>query len=164
MFFSLGFWYSNSFFTFFKIKDRVKIYGAVLEVRLIRDKVTGDSRGFAFIDFSTQEEAKSFLDYTKGTIEIDGVTAQLDYSREKTNTRSSSPDFKDWVCPTCQGSNFARRKSCYSCQTTKPDAVELSTTSSQEKNNPCSVLIIRGLDPSTSEKSVRIIAEKSKVA
>lgn len=39
--------------------EQLKVYGAIEELRLIRDRQTGESRGFAFVDFFSIEEAKT---------------------------------------------------------------------------------------------------------
>jgi hypothetical protein len=44
-----------------QIADNIKVYCPVEEIRLIRDKVTGESRGFAFVDFRTVEEAQAVM-------------------------------------------------------------------------------------------------------
>jgi RNA-binding protein 5/10 len=152
-----------------KISEYLKIYGAVEEVRLVRDKVSLESRGFAFVDFYTVEDAKNVMDYTRGTITIDGQSVHLDYSRSQgapAKPQSYHPDFKDWVCPKvklkvgeltlkCNGSNFARRRACYLCQTPKP-AHPLLTAVDQHRDSliPCTVLVVRGLDITTTEDSV----------
>jgi len=97
------------------IIDALKIFGAVEDVRIIRDKGTGESRGFAFVDFFTIEEAKAFMEYNNGSIIIDGCKIQLDYSKpikpfvfpSGTSFSSGGPifmtqppqEFKDWICP-----------------------------------------------------------------
>eukprot|EP01103_Thecamoeba_quadrilineata_P014515 TRINITY_DN4345_c0_g1_i1.p1 TRINITY_DN4345_c0_g1~~TRINITY_DN4345_c0_g1_i1.p1 ORF type:complete len:557 (-),score=98.62 TRINITY_DN4345_c0_g1_i1:1329-2999(-) len=146
------------------ITDHLKVFGPIEDVRLIRNKTTGESRGFAFVDFSTTEEAKNFMDYhlseNDGQIDIDGCTIQLDYSRQPPGTsRAVAPrtatEFKDWICNQCQGSNFARRTACYLCHTPKPPNPETCTVVVvEDKEVPCSVLVVRGLDCLTSEDSI----------
>jgi RNA recognition motif-containing protein len=90
-----------------QITDLIKPYGAVEDVRLIRDKVTGESRGFAFVDFSSVLETQQFMSYTKGLISIDGVTVHIDWGRQLPNAPPPKPyyqpqvptEYKDWICP-----------------------------------------------------------------
>lgn len=75
----------------------LKAYGPVNEVRLIRDKVTGESRGFAFVDFPSVEDAKCFMEYHKMRMELDGRIIYMDYSRQKES--HGGGEHKDWICP-----------------------------------------------------------------
>ncbi|OGD87032.1 RNA-binding protein [Candidatus Curtissbacteria bacterium RIFCSPHIGHO2_01_FULL_41_11] len=45
--------------------------GTVVEANVVMDKMTGRSRGFGFVEMSTDEEAKKAVDSLNGT-EIDG--------------------------------------------------------------------------------------------
>ncbi len=45
------------------------VFGKVLDVKLIRDKVTQISRGFAFVTFLRQAEARAALDERKHVID-----------------------------------------------------------------------------------------------
>ena len=45
--------------------------GTVVEANVVMDKMTGRSRGFGFVEMSTDEEAKKAVDCPNGT-EIDG--------------------------------------------------------------------------------------------
>lgn len=116
------------------------------EVRLIRNKATGESRRFAFVEFPSTDDAKNFMKYCSGGyIELEDEYVDVSYSRDKTggsgaarsvlaassaaaasvNSRSNyneerGPRF-DWHCPQCGYKNFARRSQCMSCQTERPE-------------------------------------------
>lgn len=77
----------------------LKAYGPVNEVRLIRDKVTGESRGFAFVDFPSVEDATRFMEYHNMRLELDGRIVYMDYSRQKEPHSGGAPEHKDWICP-----------------------------------------------------------------
>lgn len=68
-------------------------------VRVIRDKISGESRGFAFVDFFSVEDAKSVLVKTKGTATIDGSAVQLDFSKHSIRQPNQDPTQQDWICP-----------------------------------------------------------------
>eukprot|EP01102_Stenamoeba_stenopodia_P006394 TRINITY_DN174_c0_g1_i9.p1 TRINITY_DN174_c0_g1~~TRINITY_DN174_c0_g1_i9.p1 ORF type:complete len:731 (+),score=171.98 TRINITY_DN174_c0_g1_i9:466-2658(+) len=162
------------------ITDHLKAYGAVEDVRLVRNKTTGESRGFAFVDFATVGDAVTLMSYCPYDVEgprleIDGFSVTLSYGREMRNPppgnfNSSTPAqraasqkaldaqyFNDWICPQCSGLNFARRVACYQCSTPKPANPE---TAHDDREGPCSVLVIRGLDYNTTEDTIRNVFSK----
>ncbi len=78
----------------------LKAYGPVNDVRLIRDKVTGESRGFAFVEFPSVDDAQRFMEYHHNTrLEIDGRIVYMDYSKQKDSNHHHSSEYRDWICP-----------------------------------------------------------------
>jgi RNA recognition motif-containing protein len=79
----------------------LKAYGPVNDVRLIRDKATGESRCFAFVEFPSAEEAQKFMDYHRHTrLDLDGRAIYMDYSKQKEpHPASGGSEYKDWICP-----------------------------------------------------------------
>lgn len=73
----------------------LKAFGPIEDVRLIRNKATGESRCFAFVDFATVEEAAAFMEYYGGLLELDERTVQMDFSRQKEHPTG---EYKDWLC------------------------------------------------------------------
>ena len=91
-------------------------------MRLVRNKTTGESRGFAFVDFATVADAVTLMSYCPYDVEgprleIDGYSVSLSYGREMRNPppsmnfNSSTPAqraatqkgsdglyFNDWIC------------------------------------------------------------------
>jgi len=128
--------------------DHIKAYGPVDRVRIVREK-NGESRGFAFADFANLEDAKAFMNYTNGVIVVDGCNVNLDYTKG-----NSKPTVKesDWICSGCNASNFARRRQCYMCQAQKTSSTK--PASEHDDLNPCPVIVIRGLDYSTTEQTL----------
>jgi len=58
-------------------------YGELDEVRLITDRDTGRSRGFAFVTFSTQQHAESALEMNGKN--LDGRNLTVNIAKEKTD-------------------------------------------------------------------------------
>lgn len=138
-----------------QITDTLKAFGAVNGVRLIRNKQTGEPRGFAFVDFHLVEDAVNLMAYQNKSLFIDGRTVQLEYSTTHTPPLSSSGgsggSFKDWICPQCNATNFARRTSCYLCNLAKPANPTLAP---QPEDAPSSSLIVKGLAATSTDESV----------
>ena len=57
-------------------------YGTVTEAILMTDKMTGRSRGFAFVTMSTDEEAQAAIDGLNGK-ELDGRRINVNVARPK---------------------------------------------------------------------------------
>eukprot|EP00026_Physarum_polycephalum_P002553 Phypoly_transcript_02560.p1 GENE.Phypoly_transcript_02560~~Phypoly_transcript_02560.p1 ORF type:complete len:907 (+),score=178.91 Phypoly_transcript_02560:219-2723(+) len=147
------------------ITDTLKAFGPVVAVRLIRNKQTGEPRGFAFVDFQGIEDAMNLMAYQNKSIFIDGRTVQLEYSTSPApaathggNSGSGSGGgggnglFKDWICPQCNATNFARRTSCYLCNVPKPANPTLAP---QPEDSPSSSLIVKGLSATSTDESIR---------
>lgn len=60
-------------------------YGALDEVRLITDRDSGRSRGFAFVTFSAQQDAESALEMNGK--EMNGRNLVVNIAKEKTSGR-----------------------------------------------------------------------------
>lgn len=125
---------------------------------MIRNKQTGEPRGFAFVDFQSVSDAVSLMAYQHKTLYVDGRTVQLEYSTSpappSNNHHQSSGGggpFKDWICPQCSATNFARRTSCYLCNVAKPANPTLAP---QPEDLPSSSLIVKGLAATSTEESV----------
>lgn len=58
--------------------------GNVTSAQIMMDRYTGRSRGFGFVEFATEEEAKRALEATNGK-EFDGRTLTVDFARPKTD-------------------------------------------------------------------------------
>lgn len=135
------------------------------EVRLIRDKMTGESRGFAFVDFVSPEDAQSLMEHTNGSLTIDGSSVTISLNRTSPVQKPTpQPEVKDWICPQvsiyidsheCNASNFARRKACFTCNLPKP--IDAQPTQVHPENDPSSILIVRGLDFGTTEQTVLFV-------
>ncbi|KAJ0406439.1 hypothetical protein ATCC90586_001918 [Pythium insidiosum] len=88
-------------------------------VRLMLNKVTGESRGFAFVDFDSIDSATDVLRAFEATpLEIDGRAVFMGYSD---NERYARPMKPDWLCDNCDASNFAKRSECFKCHAPKSE-------------------------------------------
>ncbi len=63
--------------------------GEVASVALITDRMTGRSRGFAFVEMSESSAARTAIDQLNGTV-VDGRTMKVAEARPK-ESRSDSP-------------------------------------------------------------------------
>ena len=59
-------------------------YGRVSEVNLIKDRETGTSRGFAFVEMPDGQEAKQAIE-GMNLAEVDGRSVTVNEARPKTN-------------------------------------------------------------------------------
>jgi RNA recognition motif-containing protein len=55
-------------------------FGEVSTVKVIKDKFTGSSRGFAFVEMPVAEEAKKAIEDTNG-VELDGRSLRVNEAR-----------------------------------------------------------------------------------
>lgn len=65
-----------------ELKDIFKEYGEVVYVKIIKDRETGKSKGFGFIEFSNIEDAKKAKD-AMDWAEVDGRVINVDYAQER---------------------------------------------------------------------------------
>ncbi|CAJ0938156.1 unnamed protein product, partial [Mesorhabditis belari] len=63
-----------------ELHEIFKEFGPIEEVNVIRDRFTGQSRGFAFITFEELESAKRTIEKIVDSMEIDGRRLQCNYS------------------------------------------------------------------------------------
>ena len=50
------------------IRDLFSEYGEIESVKMIKDKYTGQSRGFAFVEMETEDDVKKVISALNGTI------------------------------------------------------------------------------------------------
>jgi len=109
------------------ISDAIKVFSAYESISLKFDKKTGKSRGFAFVEFKSVDMATSFIKETKGFIEIDDKKIHLEYGL---------PEIQyEWLCDSCNASNFAHRPACYKCKEEKPENPRFISTEKDRENN-----------------------------
>ena len=63
-----------------QLSDLFAAHGAVASARIITDKFTGQSRGFGFVEMSTEEEAKAAINALNGT-QMGGRTLTVNEAR-----------------------------------------------------------------------------------
>jgi RNA recognition motif-containing protein len=65
------------------LRELFKSYGEVSNVSIIRDKYSGESRGFGFVEMSKKEEAQKAIAGISGT-EVHGRTLNVNEARPRT--------------------------------------------------------------------------------
>ncbi|XP_051913156.1 RNA-binding protein 10 isoform X1 [Hippocampus zosterae] len=86
------------------------------EVRLMRNKSSGQSRGFAFVEFNLIQEATRWMETNQGRLLILGQRVSMHYSNPKPRAN------EDWLCNKCGVQNFKRRERCFKCSAPKSEA------------------------------------------
>ncbi|XP_017270557.1 RNA-binding protein 10 [Kryptolebias marmoratus] len=86
------------------------------EVRLMRNKSSGQSRGFAFVEFNLIQEATRWMETNQGTLLILEQRVSMHYSDPKPRAN------EDWLCNKCGVQNFKRREKCFKCSVPKSEA------------------------------------------
>ncbi|KAJ7957249.1 putative Glycine-rich RNA-binding protein [Quillaja saponaria] len=64
------------------LRDAFASYGDVVEARVITDRDSGRSRGFGFVNFSSEESATSALSSMDGQ-DLDGRSIRVSYATER---------------------------------------------------------------------------------
>lgn len=115
------------------------------DIRMIRRK-NGTSRGFAFVEFASTEEAVQCMEAKNGELMLNNhYRAIMQFSLPKD---ARERFYSDWHCK-CSAHNFKRRDVCYKCGCTRENALadEVSTY-------PTNTVLLRGLDTLTTESNV----------
>ncbi|MQL96459.1 hypothetical protein Taro_029140 [Colocasia esculenta] len=155
-------------------------WGPLRHVRVIKERSSGISRGFAFIDFPSVEAAQSMMDgIGNDGLVVDGRKLFFEYSSKPTG--AGGPPFSqenstrpghgssrggipsDWMCTMCGCINFARRTSCFQCnepRTEDSPSADVSATNptplgKKGEAGPTHVLVVRGLDENADEEMLR---------
>nr|XP_027195844.1 RNA-binding protein 5-like [Dermatophagoides pteronyssinus] len=132
------------------------------DVRLMRNKETGQSRGFAFIEFISIEQATQLKEFTQDCLTFGGeYECTLHYSFPKDNIIPIDKNVlkSDWSCPKCGINNFKRRDECFKCGTSKDETPINEDYNNNNDNNvtvrqPTNVLLIGNLSSNTTEETV----------
>ncbi|XP_053958830.1 RNA-binding protein 5-A-like [Anastrepha ludens] len=125
--------------------------GMTASIRLIRKRQTGASRGFAFVEFSTIDEAARWMELTQGSLQLaDQTSANLQYSvspKQKVNVT-------DWHCFKCGVLNFKRRDVCFKCYVSRGDSEKIGEGSEEASHILTKKIMLRNLDTLTTEETV----------
>lgn len=124
------------------------------DIRLVRRKDTGTSRGFAFVEFKSVEDATKWIEMKQGELMLkDHFRALLQYSLPKDPyTYGRDKRMSDWYCK-CQAHNFRRRDTCFKCNLPRREGEVLEGTD-EVSSHPTNTVLLRGLDALTTEESV----------
>ncbi|CAK9294980.1 unnamed protein product [Gordionus sp. m RMFG-2023] len=139
--------------------------GHVKEIRLMRNKDSGVSRGFAFIEyFSVDDAIKFYESFKRGYFMMQGQhKVFLNYSSPRGSDLTIDPSKSEWTCSQCGICNFKKRSQCFKCFLKKDESDMHSDIGkngiSEMSAIPNKVLLFRGLDPlsTTSEMVVEAI-------
>eukprot|EP00798_Chlamydomonas_sp_ICE-L_P000481 gene480-1887_t len=111
-------------------------------VRLGRDRASGKSKGYAFAEFASEEDASRVFD-ARDSLQVEGRRLVIEFSSGtppqaggggsvsgsgpplgRGNGGSEParpiPVLNDWICPRCSAVNFARRLECFQCSSVRP--------------------------------------------
>jgi RNA recognition motif-containing protein len=70
----------------------MKVFGEVTSVRVVKNKATGESRGFAFVDFGTVEEARLLFEhYPTGSSRLLSLLEHVANHRAQVPSSSTGP-------------------------------------------------------------------------
>ncbi|KAF5480065.1 hypothetical protein F2P56_000835 [Juglans regia] len=155
-------------------------WGPLRHVRVIKERNSGISRGFAFIDFPSVGAARAMMDKIGDDgLVVDGRKLFFEYSKptggagqfgQENALKSGHFNHRsitvpsDWMCNSCGCVNFARRTSCFQCNEPRTDDalpadIALSNPAPIGKKGleagPTHVLVVRGLDENADEEMLR---------
>jgi RNA recognition motif-containing protein len=155
-----------------------------INTKIARDRLTGASRGFGFLDFDDLELSRLLMDTTNGGLYIGNDFVTLEYSHsaakkqqqlQQKNENESNPSgkeqtqqpvvYRDWICEHCNARNFGYRSKCFQCHEKRTaNSVEVEIVSKDEQApkehneehhlKPTVELIVRSLSPLTVEETL----------
>ncbi|MBN1434649.1 hypothetical protein JW921_07805 [Candidatus Fermentibacterales bacterium] len=64
------------------LRQAFESHGEIIEAKVITDRSTGRSRGFGFVTFSSDAEARTALDAMKDS-ELDGRQIRVDFANDR---------------------------------------------------------------------------------
>ena len=77
------------------LRQAFEAYGQVEDVKLIMDRYTGESRGFAFVRMSVKSEALAAIDGLNGS-ELKGRTIVVNEARPRSDKRGGGRQKRSW--------------------------------------------------------------------
>ncbi|GAX84949.1 hypothetical protein CEUSTIGMA_g12370.t1 [Chlamydomonas eustigma] len=137
----------------------------ITSVRLGRERSTGRSKGYAFVDFTSEADSAKLIEYDEcNGLYADSHKLVIEYSISAPASSAAAPLGNgaggsnignslplDWICPMCQSVNFARRLECYQCSAVRPADPQRVHP---DADGPSSILKISGLDSNVSEETL----------
>lgn len=129
-------------------EEIIRAGGNPRDIRLIRKKDTGSSRGFAFVEFGSTEEARSMVERHDGEFRLLDQRVIMQYSIQRDFEKEISAD---WYCR-CSALNFKRREFCYKCGSDRRSGE--CSDSEETSSHPTHTVMLKGLDSSTTEENV----------
>jgi RNA recognition motif-containing protein len=71
------------------LQTAFEAFGQVTSVTIIKDKYTGQSRGFGFVEMADDSEGQAAIDGLNGK-ELDGRTLRIDLARPRDDSKDRS--------------------------------------------------------------------------
>ena len=156
------------------------LFPGAVQCRLIRERGSGESRGFGFVEFASVHDAERFM-ANNSIVRFQTRVLHVDYSHGRqeglgggsgSSGSGNSNSKMDWICNVagCDGYNFARRSSCFQCNVPKDAHLSRHVTSDErvsmqrgqdafDSATPSQVLVLRGLDNASTEDSVQALMQ-----
>ena len=78
-----------------ELRETFGAYGEVTSATIITDRDTGRSKGFGFVEMSTEEEAIAAMEAMNGT-DLGGRTIKVDKARPRKERRPQRRSYDDW--------------------------------------------------------------------
>lgn len=75
-----------------QLSDLVLPYGKPSSTEIVKDRITGDSRGFAFIELSSDDEARAAIEGLNGK-EINGRAIKVNEARPRNSSGPRTAGF-----------------------------------------------------------------------
>ncbi|XP_019851943.1 PREDICTED: RNA-binding protein 5-like [Amphimedon queenslandica] len=143
----------------------------VVDIRLIQNRE--GSRNYAFAEFNSVEDATKWMnEHKEAGFHVRGCEVNITYSRQQKDNNNIETKNKrdsrrgDWNCFKCGTLNFSKRSVCLTCDCSRSESDSLEDDrlsgrlpeSEQREDTsepPSNVIIIRGLELSSNEKSIR---------
>ncbi|CAJ0844450.1 9280_t:CDS:2 [Entrophospora sp. SA101] len=110
------------------------LHASIENIRLIRDRRTGDSRRFAFVKFTSVEHARQFIEANHPFIMMDDIRVRVEYSNS-----ASAEDEESMESAALQST---------------PTSSFFNDGENDLGHVPYHVLLVRGLDPLTTEETL----------
>ncbi|OAJ40184.1 hypothetical protein BDEG_23948 [Batrachochytrium dendrobatidis JEL423] len=136
------------------------LYVMVESIRVVRDRISGLSRGFAFVTFPSIDAAGEWVSRHSPSVNIGGSVVGIELKKGAMGSEET-----DWICNRCNTCNFKRRGKCFRCgslptQAMSGDNTRLESTflindgSRDIGDIPNPLLLLRGLDSLTTEDTL----------
>ena len=69
-----------------KLRKEFEVYGPIKRIRIVKNKLTGESRGYAFIEYENKKDFKIAYKFANGK-KIDGRRVVVDFERGRTTLK-----------------------------------------------------------------------------
>ncbi len=77
------------------LRQTFESHGEVSSVNIVKDRYTGESRGFGFVELYNKEEAQSAISSLNGQT-LDGNSLNVNEARPRSNDRNRGGRHRSW--------------------------------------------------------------------